>query len=637
MGSTYVVQSAESNYMVLNSAYAGLTGFASTYTIVSDACELTNLQSVTAGVMEQIQLTRIPIFQFAMYSSGEMEVSCGQPFTVNGPVHSNGQLYVEPDSVLTFQSGVTAVGTVQFGRDPLDTRAAPSGSVTYDVTPKSAQPALTLPIGTTNTPTAVREIIEPPPGGESPTSPIGRLRYFNQADMLVTVSNASIRVTSGSFNGFSTNLTTNEVNAFLSTNGSFYDWREHKTVCPINLNIAGLTNWDATNRSLRLALNRSVESIYLWDARTLPAADLGAVRVSNGITLTPLGLTIATHDPLYIQGHYNQPVSTNLGTANVTTTLPASLVADAITILSTAWTDANSTASLTSRNAASTTVNAAILAGEVDTTYGYYSGGMENFPRFLESWGSTHIFTYWVMVKMFPSFYATNVWGQTNVYNPPARNWTYDTNFNIPTALPPLTPSLQVVFRVPGPPSPRIRPALPDRATCPPGACQPRRCFWWQEVFPPVKAVAACPSICPSPGCFDRVRHGNGVSTNDRPSRHYSVPDPAHDGPLYARQDAGNRAGKYRALPFAHRAAAGRLCQPRQLSGHWCRRCRRQRDLFRISGFSGGECDLFRPENDGGVSGCDGVDWPRAKICAAITGIPGGHAAGPGAFHIAAG
>ena len=119
VASTYVQQGAVSNYAVLTGAYAGLTGFASTYNVVSDARELDTMQNVVAGVLEGIQLTRIPIFQFAMYSSGEMEVSCGNPFVVNGPVHSNGQLYVEPDNLLTFQSG--SYGRRQcriFGRDP---------------------------------------------------------------------------------------------------------------------------------------------------------------------------------------------------------------------------------------------------------------------------------------------------------------------------------------------------------------------------------------------------------------------------------------------------------------------------------------------------------------------------------------
>jgi hypothetical protein len=454
VGSTYVQQGAVSNYQVLTGAYAGLTGFASTYSVVSDAREPVMPQNVVAGVLEAIQLTRIPIFQFAMYSSGEMEVSCGNPFVVNGPVHSNGQLYVEPDNLLTFQSGVTAVGNVVFGRDPLDTRGAPGGAVTYQITqnnPASGQPALTLPIGVTNTPQAVREIIEPPQPFELASSAIGRSRYYWQSDLVITVVNTNISVTGGYSTG-GTPVPSNQMALFVSTNSTFIDSREHKTVCPIDINVGAFVTWctstNVTNMNLRASLGRDIASIYIWDQRTLPSTSLGAVRVSNGQQLPPLGLTVATGDPLYVLGHYNQPVTANLGTTNVSTTLPASLVGDAVTILSTNWSDGSSGNPESSRVAGATTVNAAILAGEVDTTAGHYSGGMENFPRFLENWGSGNIFTYnGSMIKMFPSLYATNVWGQTNVYTPPSRNWTYDTNFNIPTLLPPLTPSLQVVSR----------------------------------------------------------------------------------------------------------------------------------------------------------------------------------------------
>jgi hypothetical protein len=50
---------------------------------------------------------------------------------ITGPVHSNGHLYVEPDSSLTFESGVGAVLDVLFQRDPLDTRGAPAGAAFY--------------------------------------------------------------------------------------------------------------------------------------------------------------------------------------------------------------------------------------------------------------------------------------------------------------------------------------------------------------------------------------------------------------------------------------------------------------------------------------------------------------------------
>jgi hypothetical protein len=193
---------------------------------------------------------------------------------------------------------------------------------------------------------------------------------------------------------------------------------------------------------------KSISSIYIVDRRTLAGNQLAAVRLKNGLNLPERGLTVATGQPLYVWGNYNQMNSANLGTTNTTTTRPASLVADAVTILSTNWKDANSTSSLGSRAAKPTTVNAAILTGVVETTLGKYSGGMENFPRFLESWGSANTLTYnGSMVKMFPSLYATNAWGMSGVYDPPRRNWAFDLNFYDPTKLPPLTPSLQRVFR----------------------------------------------------------------------------------------------------------------------------------------------------------------------------------------------
>jgi hypothetical protein len=453
-GQTYVQRGAAVNYIVLNSTYAGLQGYVSTYTIVSHAQDTASPQQVIAGVLQQLQLASIPVFQFAMYSSGEMEISCGQPFDITGRVHSNGELYVEPDNSLTFESSVTAVLSVLFQRDPLDTRGKPSGTVVYAETnqPVFPVPALTLPIGTTNTPQAIREIIEPPPVGEDPTSALGQLRYYNQCDMIVVASDTGVSATSGYLiNGFATHIPTNDLATFVSTTNSFRDAREGKTVQPIDINIGNLTAWSLTNSSLRystIGSNLILSSVYVLDSRTLTGNNLNAVRVFNGRQLPPNGLTVATGRPLYVWGDYNELNTTNLGTANTSATLPASLVADAITILSDSWSDANSANPVGSRVASSTTVNAAILTGAVDTTLGHYSGGMENFPRFLETWGTTK-FTYnGSMIKMFPSLYATSYWNNNNnIYSPPTRNWAYDANFDDPTKLPPKTPSLLQVTR----------------------------------------------------------------------------------------------------------------------------------------------------------------------------------------------
>ena len=392
-----------------------------------------------------------------------MEVSCGQPFTITGPVHANSVLYVEPDSNLVFKDGITSVGDILFQRDPLDSRGSPAGSVDYQGTKGPHSSPLTLPIGTNNTPLAISQIIQPP-GSESISSPLGQSKYYNEVDMIVNVFNSTnITATSGRFDGTNTVIPTSELKSFITTTNSFYDKREDKTVAPIDINIKAFKAWSGTNKNIYNALGKQdVSSIYVWDRRSLPASSLGAVRLYNGAALPSRGLTVATADPLYVWGDYNQPTASFLGTTNTTTTMPASLAADAITILSTNWSDARSFnaasglpngvnpvgTDLNSRAAKPTTVNAAFLSGAVDTTQGNYSGGMENFPRFLETWGASNPFTYnGSMIKMFPSLRATNIWGKSYVYNPPARKWSFDLNFKDPSKLPPLTPSVYNINR----------------------------------------------------------------------------------------------------------------------------------------------------------------------------------------------
>ena len=61
---------------------------------------------------------------------------------------------------------------------------------------------------------------------------------------------------------------------------------------------------------------------------------------------------------------------------------------------------------------------------------GTYSGGAENFPRFLEVWGSDNSLTYYgSMIQLWHSKQSTGKWGSDNVYDPPKRQWYFDTNF----------------------------------------------------------------------------------------------------------------------------------------------------------------------------------------------------------------
>jgi hypothetical protein len=63
---------------------------------------------------------------------------------------------------------------------------------------------------------------------------------------------------------------------------------------------------------------------------------------------------------------------------------------------------------------------------------GSYSGGAENFPRFLEYWADNDRFTYYgSMVQIYNSRQSIGKWGKDNVYDPPLRQWYFDTNFKV--------------------------------------------------------------------------------------------------------------------------------------------------------------------------------------------------------------
>ncbi len=190
--------------------------------------------------------------------------------------------------------------------------------------------------------------------------------------------------------------------------------------------------------------------------------NLHAVRLANGSIIptnaapsgAATGLTVATENPLYVWGNYNLPNAAHAGTTNTTATFPASLVCDAITILSASWTDSgygNGSASLGSRGAASTTVNAAIIAGSVYTTgsaVGQWSGGVHNLTRLLESWSGQTLTLNSSLVNLYDSAKATTQFQNPNIYyTAPSRNFNFDQNFLNAAKLPPGTPTVSVISR----------------------------------------------------------------------------------------------------------------------------------------------------------------------------------------------
>jgi hypothetical protein len=189
-----------------------------------------------------------------------------------------------------------------------------------------------------------------------------------------------------------------------------------------------------------------------------------AVKIVNGADLTGVGtcptgvtcgLTIATENPAYIQGDYNA----NLGGAQWNSAeTPASLAADAVTLLSDQWNDVNSFASPYGtglRQGTTTWYRLAILAGATlpfpQPTFGGVSadygtdGGVHNFLRYIETWGGTLEYN-GSIVDLYTSRQANGTFKCcATVYSPPTRGYNFDTNFLNPSLLPPRTPLFRTV------------------------------------------------------------------------------------------------------------------------------------------------------------------------------------------------
>ena len=446
---TYVERIAAASYVPLQSQYQGIYGLASTYRVISNARMTGTPYDITAAVKQDVQLASIPVFQFAIFFAMDLVINPGPNMTVTGRVHGNQNINLQPVNTLTFLSHVTAAGQIiqnKHTNDPT-VRNLSSSHVTFQGEHDANTSALTLPIGTNNSPTAVQAIVEIPPDTEDPNSLMGKQRLYNKADLIILVSNSTVTVKSGSFNNFATTVPDSEWSGFINTNVSFYNKREARTVKTTEIDIGKFKSWSQTNSNLKPALgNRDVRSIYVADLRPQSGSTESGVRVKNGQSLPSLGLTVATPNPLYVQGHYNAPAA-DLGTTNTSPTLPAALIGDSINILSTAWNDTNSGLAISSRNAADTTINAALLGGIVPSNGSSYSGGVENFPRFLENWSGDTLAYNGSMVVMFYSKLATAPWGTSDVYSPPTRQWTFDLNFMDVTKLPPGTPEVRALIR----------------------------------------------------------------------------------------------------------------------------------------------------------------------------------------------
>jgi PilX N-terminal len=466
--------------------YGGLSGLFTDYRIISQVQAPNGTRS---NLTQTFHYVGIPLFQFAVfYGAGvDLEISPGANMTLNGKVFANSNIYLSPQSGSTLQmdSLVATAGNIYrtikrsgspavegYGGNPQIKDASGNfqtlnfdhvdnqnfaGTWTSSQWQAAAQslfngtvkdssmgvqqiipPIPQLFYNPSNPDQVAHEMIELPNGSDAAN--LASAKLYAQAGirivdgMATTESGSSISLPSGT----------------ISTS-TFYDAREQNVMQVTNVDISKLSSsWLASNLAnglLYVASSSAGPSAPCAQGTRTSANPCPAVRLINGSAINATGgLTVASQNPVYIQGDYNTAMTGTGGTSHP----PAAVLADAVTVLSNNWSDTNaatSSSALSSRNASSTTVNAALATGPSnESTSGAGNGQLENDIRFLENWSGQTMTYSGSIVDLWHSMQVTAPWQNTGVYyNAPIRNWSYDTLFN--TNPPPGTPRGVVMTR----------------------------------------------------------------------------------------------------------------------------------------------------------------------------------------------
>ncbi|UCC80921.1 MAG: pilus assembly PilX N-terminal domain-containing protein [Candidatus Zixiibacteriota bacterium] len=424
-------------------SFDGLYALVKTFEIVSQGAD----NDLEAGIEIEMNIedALIPIYQFAVFYEKVLEIGPGPDMTISGRVHGNSDVYLEAGSNL-FMDQLTSGGNIYYGNAPGSADSPDGGDIfikdgngnfqnmrngdgTYlDATDPDWVSGSVSRWGNTveDINHGITDLYMPVAGVENPTDLIDRAEgnpdsYENFAGLKFVDGQALYRQIDGTWLDV-TGLLIGDGTISYST---FYDEREGQNVIAMDLDIGQLTT-----------SGYFPSNGIIYSSQPEVVGNVAAIRLTNSSQL-PSRMTVATNNPLYTLGDFN---SVNKR--------PAALMADAITILSSSWDDASSGLGIGARAASATTVYAAFVTGSTETgSPGHgYNGGLENLPRFLENWNGITFAWRGSAANLWNSRQAISPWAST-YYNPPIRDWGFDSDFLIATNLPPGTPMINVIMK----------------------------------------------------------------------------------------------------------------------------------------------------------------------------------------------
>src|SRR5271165_3265011 len=311
--------------------------------------------------------------------------------------------------------------------------------VAYDIA--TYPTAYTDPQGFVDPNEVYRAVVAPPPvdggGNLIPEDQyVAASRMYNRAGLLITINQPTSGPTTIDF-GVSGNPTVYDSifqaaitggsipNPVTSTRQLAVDKRELVNGTP-NIEVSTL-NVGNLNDALNVLLPANPTTlgaatgynglVYIYDNSNNMALgvplNLNAILLANATTTPnypdqsggPLGFSVASNNGIFVQGDYN---TTQINVSGNVINNPAAIMGDAITAVSQAWSFAESSLPIASRQAVPSspttdpwpgtinppstgtpsgmTINAAILTGNTPSTVTTNSGGVQNLVRMEEDW-----------------------------------------------------------------------------------------------------------------------------------------------------------------------------------------------------------------------------------------------------------
>jgi hypothetical protein len=465
VATTYVIEQPGNPSMIViprGELYQNLHAQEYAYTV--DSVALDPDLRTQAILSLQFKSRLVPLFQFAAFYDKDLEILPGPAMVLEGPVHVNGDLYLGSHNSLDIEGQVTTSGDLYRGRKNVNDCM---GGVVRVADPANQTEIPNCPGGNSHQPlnqadldawngmieTHVETVTVPPPEvlDPAPGEP-----YWDKADVriMLNLNGATPAVEvydpDGNFNASST-ATLAGCGGAASHSDGFFNHREGTTIEMLDVDVERLLDCLHTTPIMGGAKDIDETShgglvLYLGvDGPDAATINNYGVRLTNGGTLASgvtgapeiAGLTVVTNQAAYVQGDYNA--------ANKK---PASVLADSLNILSNNWSDSNT--DWADRNASSTVIHAAFLAGTDSTgggdgaahqDAGQYNGGLENFPRLHENWSGRTLSYRGSFVSLDLPRHVDGAWSYGNPqYTAPNRDWRYDTDFDDATNLPPLSP-----------------------------------------------------------------------------------------------------------------------------------------------------------------------------------------------------